>query len=186
MSLSSRVEVSYQQAHVDSADLHVDWIEFVILWRGQPGWQHTNSAARQTDRLADLRAYEDARVAAIAANHSFFGGGGTNPFWAELDRESHRISALGRDFVLPSRGSALVVLVDRLDKVGGAPVVIGSAVVDGLLPADVRGKTWTSGDTTFMIRPSRTGIDLFIETLKQDPAIAAFLSDAAGPSDRTR
>jgi hypothetical protein len=178
MSLSSRVTISYQQANVDSAGKRMDWMQFVILWRGQPGWE-SGRALNETQRAAGRRAYEQARIAAAVADRSFLGGGGAIPFWAELDRTARRLYVLGREFEIPERGSALVVIIDRIDEIGGPPTVVGSAVIDGQLPEEVRSKTWTSGDTTFMVRPSKSGIDAFLETLKQDPVVAAFLSETS-------
>jgi hypothetical protein len=162
--------------YVDSAGNRTDWMQYFILWRGQPGWQSA-SAANDADQAAALREYEAARVAAVVANRGFFGSGGAAPYWGEIDNRNQRLYLLGQEFALPPRGSALVVLIDRIDRVGGAPIVIGSAVIDGQLPPEVRSRTWTSGDTTFTIRPSRSGTDAFLETLKQDPAIAAFLAE---------
>lgn len=177
MSLSPRIELTYQQARVDSAGKTTDWMQIILLWRGQPGWQ-SNAGFTPAERIAAERQYNDARIAAYAANRAFFGGGGAHPYWAEIDRPGKRLYALGQEFVIPERGSALVVLLDRMDGVGGPPVVIGSAVVDGLLPSDVMPKTWTSGDTTFTVRPSRTALDVFLESLKQDPVVAAFLAES--------
>jgi hypothetical protein len=180
MSLSSRVAMHYHQAYRDSAGTRTDWMQFVILWRGQPDWE-SGVALSAEDRAAGLRAFEQARLAASVADRGFLGGGGPNPYWAEIDRDNQHLYVLGQEFTIPARGSTLVVLIDRIDRVGGPPVVIGSAVVDGQLPPDVRGKTWTSGDTTFSIRPSKSGIEVFLETLRQDPVMAAFLSETTRP-----
>lgn len=176
MMLSQRVMVSYQSANLDSAGTRSDWIQFVILWRGQPGWE-SDVGVNAAQRDAAKRMFDQARIAALTADHGFLGGGGGHPYWAEIDRQNRKISVLGREFDLPARGSALVVLVDRLDGIGGPTTVIGSAVVDGQLGPEVRTKTWRSGDTTFTVSPSKSGIDVFLETLKEDPLIAAFLSD---------
>ena len=86
-SLSERVDLSYQQRYVETpADGRTDWMQFIVLWRGEPGWH------------------------------------------------------MGR----------------------------------GVTP-QARTKTWTSGDTTFMARPSKNGLDVFLDNLKKDPAIAAFI-----------
>jgi len=178
MTLSSRVSIDYQEANVDSAGKRTDWMQIVVLWRGQPGWQ-SGAGATSVQRAAGNQVYEQARVAAAVANRGFSGSGGPYPHWTEIDRSNGRLYVLGREFDIPPRGSALIVIVDRVDGIGGPPMVIGSAVIDGTLPEDVRGKTWTSGDTTFMVRPSKSGIQIFLETLRQDPVVGAFLSEGA-------
>lgn len=175
--LSSRVEVDYQQSYVDSAGSRTDWMEYVILWRGQPGWPSAVQT-NQADRAASLRAWEEARRAALAANHGFSGSGGANPRWVEIDNAKRHLYVVGRDFALPPRGSTLVVLIDRIDRMGGSPVVVSVAVVDAQFTLEARPKTWTSGDTTFTVRPSKNGIDAFLETLNGDPSVGAFISEA--------
>jgi len=174
--ISPRVEASYSHSRVDSAGHVASWMQYMILWRGQAGW----TSGRMLDPVASAegqRAYKQAQLAAAAADRSFFGGGGATPYWGEIDRQSRRLYLLGQEYAIPGRDSALVVLIDRIDNVGGPAVVIGAAVVDGRLPPEVDTKTWVSGDTTFMVRPSRSAVEVFLGMLKEDAVIAAFLSD---------
>jgi hypothetical protein len=128
------------------------------------------------ERTESERVYREASAAATLAGHSFMGGyTGHGAYWAELDRDGNTLYVLGRPYALPPQDSTLVILVDRVDRVGGEPFVLGSAVINGHMSSEFETKTWTSGDTTFMVRPSKNGLDVFLETLKKDAAIAAFI-----------
>lgn len=173
--LSDRVEITYQQSHSESPGTgRADWMRFVVLWRGQPGWRINKPG--QAGQAEGERAYREASAAATLANRSLMGlPGGANTFWLELDRASDMLYLLGNQYSIPSRDSTLVILVDRVDRVGGQPFVVGSAVIDGHMSSDLVPKTWVSGDTTFTVRPAKTGLSVFLESLKKDPAVAAFL-----------
>jgi hypothetical protein len=173
--LSERVEITYQQSYTESPSAgRADWMRFIVLWRGQPGWQRTRTDPAA--RAESERVFREASAAATLANRSLMGlSGGAAPFWAELDRENNQLYVLGNQYAIPQRDSTLVILVDRIDGVGGPSFVVGAAVIDGHMSSDFVPKTWVSGDTTFTVRPSKTGLDMFLESLKKDPAIAAFL-----------
>ncbi|HKO16164.1 MAG TPA: hypothetical protein VJU87_07990 [Gemmatimonadaceae bacterium] len=99
---------------------------------------------------------------------------GTISYFAQLDSGRTTLTILGRSFPLPTADSALVVLVDRADGVGGAPTIAGTAVIDGRFPADPVPKTWTSGDTIFTIRVPDRGNENLRMVLGRNPMAAAF------------
>jgi hypothetical protein len=175
-SLSDRVDVTYQQRYIQTpADGRTDWMQYIILWRGQPGWRAFRGVTPE-ERAQSERTYREASAAATLANHSIVGGyAGRGAYWAEVDRDANTLTLLGKAYRIPPKDSTLVILVDRVDEVGGEAFVVGSAVINGHMSSEFETKTWTSGDTTFMVRPSKNGLDVFLDNLKKDPAIAAFI-----------
>lgn len=173
--LSDRVEITYQQSYAESpAGGRADWMRFIVLWRGQPGWRTVKVS--DAERLESERAYREASAAAQLANRSVMGlTGGAAAFWTELDREHNQLYLLGNQYSIPERDSTLVILVDRADRIGGPVYVVGAAVIDGRMSSDLVPKTWVSGDTTFTVRPAKTALSVFLESLKKDPVVAAFL-----------
>jgi hypothetical protein len=175
--LSERVQITYQQRYVETSSGRSDWMRFIVLWRGQPGWQYSRGVSAEERRQSE-QAFREASAAATLAGRSLMGGSsGRAAYWAEVDRDENTIYLLGAAYHVPVKDSTLVILVDRVDRVGGEAFVVGSAVIDGHLPSDLAPKTWTSGDTTFTVRPptSKTGLEVFLEALKKDPAVAAFI-----------
>lgn len=173
--LSDRVRVTYQSSYVESAaGERSDWMRFVILWRGQPGWQASHRTPEQ--RVEAERIEREAMAAATLANRTVMGSpSAQNPYWAELDRGANKLLVLGSKYTIPGRDSTLVILVDHIDHVGGEPAIVAAATLDGRISSGLAGKTWRSGDTTFIIRPARSQLDVFLETLRRDPAVAAFI-----------
>lgn len=173
--LSARVQVTYQSSYTESPTTgRSDWMRFVVLWRGQPGWQMSHMTPEQ--RAEADRIGREAMAAATLANRSLMGSpGGAVPYWAELDRDNNKLFVLGNQYTIPERDSTLVILVDHVDHVGGDPAIVAAAMLDGRMSSDFAGKTWVSGDTTFTIRPSKSQLDVFLETLRKDPAVAAFV-----------
>jgi hypothetical protein len=175
-SLSDRVDITYQQKYLETpADGRTDWMHFVVLWRGQPGWR-TSRGVTPEERSQSERMYREASAAATLGGHNLMGGyGGHAAYWAEVDGEGNTLVVLGKTYAVPPKDSTLIILVDRVDYVGGEPFIVGSAVIDGHMSSEFIAKTWTSGDTTFTVRPAKNGLDVFLENLKKDPAIAAFI-----------
>jgi hypothetical protein len=173
--LTDRVEVMYQQSYTESSTAgRADWMRFIVLWRGQPGWRFAKTSVAERDDAERVR--REVAAAAALANRTVMGNFANGPsYFAELDRDNNALYVLGNRYAIPSRDSTLVILVDRIDRLGGPPFVVGAAVIDGRMSSEFVPKTWVSGDTTFTVRPSKTALDLFLETLKKDPAVAAFL-----------
>jgi hypothetical protein len=143
--LSERVVVNY--VHQDCRGPERE-LRAVVLWRGQPRWNATRAsdAGEAGDGAARMRAVRDSARGAGAAT-----GGGHAPglFWGVLvEQASARVvpvvwSASAGDARLPgselSADSVTVLLVDRVDGVGGPPTLtavarVGRARTTGLLP----------------------------------------------------
>jgi hypothetical protein len=173
--LSARVEATYLQADLSDGSRTTRWIQFVVLWRGQADWSAPNMSVDTAAQRHATEHYHTARKAALLADAVFLGGQtGAVSYFAEVDSARTTLTILGQRFRLPPRDSALIVLVDRVDRVGGDPVVAGSTVVDARLPDASPTRTWTSGDTTFTIR-SRNDVRNNLETiLLRDRTVGAF------------
>lgn len=110
----------------------------MVLWRGEPGWyRHGQDRRRPADdslaaSRARLRLAEDSAVRAggrlwgHATPRSVYGVG--------LDAAAQHIHVLGRAYALPRGDSAVVLVVDRTDGVGGPPVVVATVRIAGALP----------------------------------------------------
>jgi len=176
--LSPTTEVSYVKAQrADSAGT-VHWFQVLILWRGQPAWavmdlDRALPEASARDRA--LASYHAARKAAAMNDAIFLGAYSRGvSYVAEVDSARTTVKVLSQSFRVPARDSALIVLVDRTDAVGGEPTVARTIVVDGRFPTPPLPKTWTSGDTTFTVRaPSRDRENLLM-VLQRDPVVDAF------------
>ena len=99
-------------------------LSYVILWRGQPGRGRSTaslglSATSGSNRLGGRRQ---------SSSVEFAGG---NIEWT-FEETTHVLHMLGRDIALTTDN---VVLVDRVDGVGGPPVVVGTARVSRQLPS---------------------------------------------------
>jgi hypothetical protein len=175
-SLSDRVDITYHQKWTETRGERSDWMQYIVLWRGQPGWRSSRGVSPEEARQS-AQAFREASAAATLAGRSLMGGsGGRASYWAEIDNDGNTMYVLGTAYHIPVKDSTLVILVDRVDRVGGEPFVVGSAVIDGRMTSDLEPKTWTSGDTTFTVRQSKTSsLDVFLEALKRDPAVAAFI-----------
>jgi hypothetical protein len=166
----------YDAKYTETPDSgRTDWMSYVVLWRGQAGWRTTRRIDQVAQREGE-RLYREASAAAALAGRSFMGSySGGFVYSAEVDNKDNAIYVLGQQYRIPVRDSTLVILVDRADGVGGAPFIVGTAVIDGRMSSPAVPKMWVSGDTTFTIRSKHTGVEDFFEALKKDPAIAAFL-----------
>jgi hypothetical protein len=176
--LSPRSEVTYLKAHKTDAAGTTHWFQLLILWRGQPGWAGIDSNRTLPDTSAMARAlgnYNAAHKAALMNDAMFLGGYSRGvAYYAELDSARTTLKILNRSFRVPPRDSALIVLVDRTDGVGGVPTVTRTVVVDGRFPEPPTPKTWTSGDTIFTIRVPDRDQENLLMVLQRDPAVAAF------------
>jgi hypothetical protein len=176
--LSARTEVTYLKVHKTDSAGTTYWFQLLILWRGQPGWAGIDSSRTLRDTSAMARAlanYNAAQKAALLTDAMFLGGYSRGvAYFAELDSARTTVKILNHSFRVPPRDSALIVLVDRTDGIGGVPTVTRTVVVDGRFPTPPTPKTWTSGDTIFTIRvPDRDQANLLM-VLQRDPAVAAF------------
>ncbi len=184
--LSPRVSTSYLAATLTDASRETRWLQFVVLWRGQSGWSR---GQRGLDTAMLRRAeteYNTARRAALGRDGLFVGGqSGGVAYTAEADSARRTLTVLGQRFSIPRSDSALIVMVDRIDGVGGDPIVAATTVVESRLPDLPAERTWTSGDTTFIVRPRGRGPEsdrANIEAvLGRDSTVAAFWRVGGGP-----
>jgi hypothetical protein len=151
--LSPRVHIDYSTSCTDSLGSQQVWLRLAILWRGQPAWRplarddtvSTTSAAREFHRRA---------LDALAAGGQWNGSQiGTLVYGSIHDPGGTWVEILGQRWAVPQRDSALVVLVDRVDSVGGPPFVLEAQRISSMLPSDILLRTWVSGDTTFTLKP---------------------------------
>jgi hypothetical protein len=174
-----RTEVSYVKANQEDARGTTHWFQLLILWRGQPGWSDLKSSIPLPDSTARVRAlanYDLARKTALMRDAIFLGGNARGiGYYAELDSARTVVTILDHSYRIPPRDSALIVLVDRIDGVGGMPTVTGTAIVDGRFPTPQTPKTWTSGDTVFTIRVPDRQQENMLMVLQRDTIVAAFL-----------
>jgi hypothetical protein len=93
-----------------------------ILWRGQSDWavshgpvesERSRTAMDSARRAATTRAVQAGGTITVAANA-----------WVEYDEHARTVSVLNHSYSLPAGDSALVLLVDRVDHVGGEPIVV--------------------------------------------------------------
>ncbi|MGH9885827.1 MAG: hypothetical protein ACREBE_09880, partial [bacterium] len=141
--------MQYSHSHRDSAGQSSAWMSYVVLWRGQAGWG-TPRSGNPAVAAEMARQQMEAQLAVMAADRVFMGGSnGSISYGSEIDRRGSRLYLLGQEYAIPERDSALVIMIDRVDGIGGPPVVVAAAVIDGRLPPEVQSKTWISGETTF-------------------------------------
>ena len=105
-----------------------DSVRFVaaVLWRGSSDWGLNHDAAETARARAMM---DSARRDAIRRRVQ---AGGTITVaanaWVEYDDRARTVSVLQRTYAVPTRDSARVLLVDRVDHVGGEPVVASIVV----------------------------------------------------------
>ena len=169
-----KVQYSLIHANAGEGAQERKWIEAIILWRGQPDSNRLSVLDTAAVRRA-TQAYRSARRAAEDQGRTFLGAQVGGTVWtASYDRASGELFIQDQVFRLTERDSALVVLVDRAENARGAPVVIGSTWVGRELPSEAWSQSWTSGDTTFIVRPRQRKAHL-LALLRRSPAVQAFL-----------
>lgn len=98
-----------------------------VFWRGQPGWAESHGQA-QADSVRRL--IDSAR--ASANRRRVTGAGVITPradAWAEYNDQRRELTVAGQTYRLPGRDSTLVLLVDRVDRVGGEPTVTSRIIL---------------------------------------------------------
>lgn len=173
-SLTPRIQFSEISASQDSAGERSEWIRAIVLWRAAPGWMNDK---RDPERLrAASEEYRRLRSEAVLTNRTVLGGvtHGTVQ-WAEMDSHGRVLYVLGKEFEIPERDSALVVMIDDLDGSRGVPRVVGTVYVEGTVPPDALGKWWTSGDTTYSVRPKRSRESVLRDALSQSEIAREFI-----------
>ena len=83
----------------------------------------------------------------------------------------------GMAYAVPGRDSAIVVLVDTVSTGTNSPRVVDAATIENNLAPTAAAKRWTSGDTTFIVRP-RVRDDLLPASILEHPMVREFLARA--------
>lgn len=149
------------------------WIRSVVLWRWQPDRMHATSEDSAAARRA-LLLYRQERDAAQDSGRLLAGANMDGIVYAaSVDRDG-TLHVLGRRYVVPSRDSALVVMVDQSGAQGAAPRIVGTAYIGANMPDAFWSHSWTRGDTTLSIFP-RNSSALLLAALEKAPAVAAFI-----------
>lgn len=137
-----------------------------VLWRGTPGWT-SNRAPGVQPKLDSLQQ--------AALRHHVLAGGTISPVadaWVEYDQQARSITILGRAYSLAPGDSTMVLMVDRVDHVGGEPSVSAINVVCGTTPdADL-----SPGLTEDVVQSIRQQTASWKACLRRDPRVAAFLA----------
>lgn len=150
-----------------------------VLYRGRAGW--VKRPGRGTGLGGGEGLVGDNATTAAAGRElrtrgvSSFGGG------AHYDPAGRTLWVLGRAFSLgDTRGgapTALVVLVDRVDSVGGPPVVAGTARIAATLPPELQNPSarlaLAAADPA---TPRRSSLEAFAEMLRRSAEVRAFLT----------
>jgi len=171
--VSPRVQAGQMTLHEGGDTSGRQWLQAVVLWRSSSSLSsgYSSADARDFQRVANA-----ARSASQDQGRVHLGGVHANGYqYAEYDRE--RLWVLDQEFVLPQRDSALVVMVD----VGTAPNtarVVGYSYIGAQMPDSFWSKSWSSGDTTFIVR-SRNPQDLLTQALRASPIVRAFIDGSS-------
>jgi hypothetical protein len=140
----------------------------VILWHGPNNWYDSRSDMARDDsvyRAVSRRAQDEGR--------SFFGSGRAYGIWS-----AHRDTVFveGKAIRLQQSDSAVVVMVAVA--ANGTRTVHTAKMRSSLVPENFWGRTWSSGDTTFIVRVRYPkDVELLRGALLQVPAVAAYLND---------
>jgi hypothetical protein len=154
------------------------WVNAIILWR-VPRWRLQPDSAR-TDSIE--RAYRRREYALRDSGWAPVGGRSLDIVHeGEIDARRTTIRVRDRLFPLPQRDSALVLMLDQTRDSSFTPNVVGTAYVPAVMPDGYWTKSWTSGDTTFTVRPRRSA-EVLTDLLRANPAVRRFLE--ARPPDR--
>jgi hypothetical protein len=168
--LSGRVHADVFSVRSPGAEVAPPTMRAIVLWRAQPGW-----CARPC-RGFDTRTLDDSlttlRERAVAATRAGSGGSANGVlWWAELARSGDSIYVRGSAIALGAPDSTLVIVVDRVDAVGGAPEIVATTRVPARpLPAVVN--RWP---TRNLVAPMATAGAAVTSMVRQSPKIAAFL-----------
>lgn len=90
-----------------------------VIFRGAEPWGRSGSEDTALERQARDSAYQATRARGNLGAGSITRRGDA---WVEYDDRTSTVSVLSQSWHVPRRDSALVLLVDRIDSVGGKPV----------------------------------------------------------------
>ena len=151
-----------------SADGVREFLQAIVVWRGEPGWNAPRSRVERA-RLDSIFRWENLR--ASESGRWFVGSAAAHIL---VDRDGRSIIVEGQRFERSRRDSALVIMVTV--PAGGQPRILSTAVIAAELPNEFWPKQWQSGDTTFSVRvPYDRFRSMLLDALQRSPAVAAFL-----------
>jgi hypothetical protein len=169
------VAVDYVRLHWGSPDSVR--LGAAVLWRGTTNWRANHAGAEsERARTAIDSALRD------AGNRGVQSGGTITAHanaWVEFDEAANAVTVLRTRHVLPTRDSALVLLVDRVDSVGGKPTISSLTVA---CPATSGMALGRGNPSDAVIEGMRTATRHWQTCLLSDARIAGFVS----PSDEKR
>ena len=174
VNLNSRVDVNYATRVTDPASGRRAWLQLAILWRGQPAWRAVAYDDSIATRSAE-REYQRRGLDAIAVGGQWAGTQvGRVVFGAIYDPGGRWVQILGKRWTLPPGDSALVVLVDRIDSVGGPPMIVEGLFIESSLPANLFWYNTELRDTSLSLRRSGSVRDALRELLSRTATIREF------------
>jgi hypothetical protein len=169
-------------AHDGSGPAERQWVRAIVLWRldsSNRDDSHDTSRVRETTHR-----FQAASAAAQDSGRLFIGGANGSHMWSAsitwgaMRRTRDTLFVLGRQFEIPPRDSALVVMVDGDDGVADRPPrLIGTAWIGAELDSGYWPKHWASGDTAFTIMPRR-GNSILRDSLVTAPSVRSCLVGA--------
>ncbi len=175
--LSPAVSYSLIEAHRGAGLNEQHAIKAIVLWRNSDigrvpparSASDTLHGARQPFRALE-RAAEDSGRWFVGQQH------GTSVSNAEYDPTRGRLFLLGRAFDIPSGDTAIVILVDHSDGIGGAPTIAATAYMPATMPDAFWPKSWTSGDTTYFVHTHHGESEqMLMASLRRVPALRGLL-----------
>ena len=147
----------------------------VVLWRGQPGWASRGTLGKGTaSQRAAQRAFEDQMAAAGKSGSTSSGGGvsGSLYYFADYNENKHVLHVLGNEYRVPAADSVIVVMVDRIDGIGGRPTVFGVAyLTEQVLPERMEARA----DSKALGDAHRRWFNHFKSALRSSPEVRLFL-----------
>ena len=144
----------------------------VVLWRGATEWTMIPgpSAAIARARLDSVRMTSERRGVLAGGTVT-----ATANAWVEYEAGSRTIAVLNRAYPAGQGDSTAVIMVDRVDHVGGDPIVSTANVVCGSNP----GPDLHAGFTAAARQSTIDMMQHWRDCLNADPAVAAFLNRGA-------
>ncbi|HEY4307660.1 MAG TPA: hypothetical protein VGM82_24510 [Gemmatimonadaceae bacterium] len=137
-----------------------------VLWRGSPGWSG-NQGPASSAKLEAVQADVQRRGVILGGTAT-----ATADAWIEYDPHTDSVTVLNHAYALPRGESTAVLLVDRVDHVGGDPIV---SIVN-IVCAHGTQVDLSSGLTQAAMQTMRETTQRWHSCLVGDPRVADFLS----------
>ncbi len=172
-------ECSLVHGHDRSGREQRNWVRAIVLWKGDShavgGLRDTAAArVRQERYTAARRAAEDAgRIVIGAAGVARLSTASMT--WGFGRRTRDTLFVEDRQFELPQRDSALVVMIDMPPGEPAQPPQLAAVTwIAAELDLAYWPKHWTSGDTSFTVMPRR-GNSILRDALLKSPRVRSFV-----------